>query len=186
MRTKRALLAIAVVIAACSPATKPLPNRAPAPVNAAAGLAPAATATLHDLVGLRVGTVTFLESHAGIIVYGDVSGLGLGAHAVHIHEVGKCEPPFTTAGGHFNPTGRHHGYRNPEGPHLGDLPNIDTPAAGRRHFEFLLPGVTLKGENALLDKDGASIVFHSTRDDYLTDPAGNSGSRIACGVIIAK
>lgn len=142
-----------------------------------------ATAVIRDLAGNRVGTATFTDSYAGVLISATVSGVGLGAHAVHIHSVGKCEPPFASAGGHFNPENKKHGYLNPAGSHLGDLPNVDTPAAGHLTFEFLLPDVTLTGRHALLDADGASIVIHGSRDDYATDPAGNSGARIACGVI---
>jgi Cu-Zn family superoxide dismutase len=168
-----------------TPSARPPASRAPAaPVPAAAMTT--ATATVRDIVGTRIGTVKFTDSYAGVIVAGSLSGLGLGAHGIHIHEIGKCEAPFTTAGGHFNPTNGHHGYRNPAGPHLGDMPNINTPAAGQLHFEFLLPGVTLTGNHRLLDVDGAAIVVHSGGDDYLSDPAGNSGSRIACGIIAAR
>jgi Cu-Zn family superoxide dismutase len=121
-----------------------------------------------------------------VLIVGNVAGLGLGAHAIHVHAIGKCEPPFTTAGPHFNPAGKRHGFQSPQGPHLGDLPNIDTPAAGQLRFEFLLPGVSLKGTNALLDADGASIVIHAGRDDHKTDPSGDSGSRTACGVLIPR
>jgi Cu-Zn family superoxide dismutase len=127
--------------------------------------------------------VNFTDTYAGLLIRGTVSELGLGAHAIHVHAVGRCDPPFTTAGPHFNPENRQHGFRSPNGWHLGDLPNIDTPASGRLTFEFLLPGVTLRGKNALLDADGASIIIHASRDDYVTDPAGDSGSRAACGVI---
>ena len=145
-----------------------------------------AVATLHDLAGARVGSVTFTETYAGILVTGNINGLGLGAHAIHVHETGKCQAPFTTAGAHFNPRGKHHGFLNHDGPHLGDLPNIDTPAAGRLRFELLLPSVTLRGSNALLDGDGAAIVIHGSRDNYYSDPSGDSGARIACGVITLK
>jgi Cu-Zn family superoxide dismutase len=145
-----------------------------------------ATATIRDLAGLKVGTVTFDDTHSGLLISGTVSGLGLGAHAVHIHEVGECDPPFLSAGNHFNPGAKHHGFRSATGAHAGDLPNIDLPAAGSLHFEFLMAGVALKGVNGILGPTGASIVFHTTRDDYLTDPAGNSGSRLACGVIVAR
>lgn len=145
-----------------------------------------ATATLHDASGRRVGTLTLADSYAGVLIHGTIADLGLGAHAIHIHSVGKCEPPFTSAGGHFNPQGRQHGYLNPRGPHLGDLPNLTTPAAGSLTFEYLLPGVTLRGKNAIIDADGASVIIHSSKDDYLTDPAGNSGARAACGVITAR
>jgi Cu-Zn family superoxide dismutase len=142
-----------------------------------------ATAVLHDLAGRRVGDVSFTDSYAGVIIVGTLNGVGLGAHAIHIHEFGKCQPPFTSAGGHFNPDHREHGFSNPLGHHLGDLPNVDTPAAGTLKFEFVLPNVTLEGKNRLLDADGAAIVVHSSHDDYTTDPSGNSGGRIACGVI---
>jgi Cu-Zn family superoxide dismutase len=133
-----------------------------------------------------VGAANFTDTYSGVLIVGNVTGLGLGAHGIHVHAVGKCDAPFTTAGPHFNPASKRHGFQNPQGPHLGDLPNIDTPAAGQLRFEFLLPGVSLKGTNALLDADGASIVIHAGRDDYKTDPAGDSGSRIACGVLIPR
>lgn len=171
------------------PAPSPTaPTRPPA--NPAAATFPSAgtsaTATIRDLSGTRVGTVTLTDTYSGVLVIGSVMNLGLGAHGIHIHSVGKCEAPFTSAGPHFNPLGKQHGFENPHGPHLGDLPNIDTPAAGALRFEMLVPGVTLKGANPLLDKSGAAIVIHAARDDYRTDPAGDSGSRIACGVIIAR
>ena len=167
--------------------TPPSPSpSAPAARPAAPASFTTATATLHDASGRRVGTVTLADSYAGVLIHGTVADLGLGAHAIHIHSVGKCEPPFTSAGGHFNPQGRQHGYLNPRGPHLGDMPNLTTPAAGSLTFEYLLPGVTLKGKNGMLDADGASVVIHAGKDDYLTDPAGNSGARAACGVITAR
>ena len=189
---------MATAVLGCSSAPLPPPPRpttAPAPLPTSPKPTPpppqprpsaVATATLHDLAGARVGTVTFTESYAGLIVVGTINGLGLGPHAVHIHEFGKCQAPFITAGAHVNPHGKHHGFLNADGPHLGDLPNIDTPAAGRLTFEFLLSGATLRGSNALLDADGASIVIHGSRDNYYSDPTGDSGSRIACGVITLK
>ena len=193
MTPRLAIIAAASAVCACSsaaPAPRPLPAPSPTspapapPPSTPRGPALTATATLRDLAGGRVGTVTFTDSYTGVLVSGTVSGLGLGAHGIHIHEVGRCEAPFTSAGAHFNPEHRQHGFKNPQGSHLGDMPNIDTPAAGPLKFEFLLPGVTIKGNNALLDGDGAAIVVHGARDDYLTDPAGNSGGRIACGVIV--
>jgi Cu-Zn family superoxide dismutase len=142
-----------------------------------------ATATIRDLAGAQIGSATFTDTFNGLLISGTVTGLGLGTHGVHIHAVGKCESPFTTAGAHFDPTHKKHGFRIREGPHLGDLPNIDMPPAGTLKFEFLLKGVTVNGPNALLTGDGASIVFHSGRDDFLTDPDGASGARLACGVI---
>lgn len=185
-----ALAALGAGAAGCAPANRAPTPATPAPPSPAAETAPfnpkTATATLHDLAGRNVGSVTLTDTYAGVLITGDVNGIGLGGHAIHIHAVGKCEPPFTTAGAHFNPTNHQHGFKNPQGPHLGDLPNLDTPAAGRLRFDILAPGVTLTGANALLDADGASIVIHSSHDDYASDPAGNSGSRIACGVIKLK
>jgi Cu-Zn family superoxide dismutase len=155
----------------------------PTPANVAATTA---VATLRDASGKQVGTLTLIDTYSGVLITGNVNDLGLGAHGIHVHAVGKCEAPFTTAGGHFNPAGRQHGFRNAMGPHLGDLPNIIMPGAGSHGFEMLLPGVTLKGTNAILDADGAAVVVHAGRDDYTTDPAGNSGGRIACGVITQR
>ncbi|HWL12343.1 MAG TPA: superoxide dismutase family protein, partial [Ureibacillus sp.] len=107
-------------------------------------------------------------------------------HGIHIHEVGKCEKPtFETAGAHFNPLEKQHGIENPQGPHLGDLPNIAPEEDGTVQVEFVAKNLTLEPgmENSLLDKDGSAIVIHEDPDDYKTDPAGNSGTRIACGVI---
>ena len=187
-------VALAVLVAACSQppvttvpvATAPVnpPPAAARPVARSAASFRTATATIRDAAGARVGAATFTDSFAGLLIAGSVEGLGIGAHGIHVHETGKCDAPFTTAGGHFNPEKHHHGFKNPDGPHLGDLPNIDVPASGTLRFEFVLPNVTLRGANALLDADGASIVVHSTRDDFLTDPAGNSGPRLACGVIL--
>ncbi|HEV8215354.1 MAG TPA: superoxide dismutase family protein [Gemmatimonadaceae bacterium] len=186
----RCTLFAAATVMACSsgtttttrvPVTSPPPPASRSPVVVVPGTF--ATATMRDLVGTRVGTVTFLDTYAGLLIRGTVSELGLGAHAIHIHAVGRCEPPFATAGPHFNPGNRQHGFKNQKGWHLGDLPNIDTPASGRLTFELVLPDVSLRGKNALLDGDGAAIIIHASRDDLLTDPAGDSGARAACGVI---
>jgi Cu-Zn family superoxide dismutase len=107
-----------------------------------------------------------------------------GAHGFHIHTTGKCEPPkFESAGGHFNPDESKHGFLNPEGPHAGDMPNIHVPESGKLTVEVLNTLVTVGGENALLDEDGAALVLHADPDDYKSDPAGHAGGRIACGVI---
>ena len=189
------LFALSVVAAACSSTgSSGGAANTPAPAVQVRGLiAPTGTtakATLHDAAGRTVGSVAFSETYGGLLVRGEVSDLGLGAHGIHLHAVGKCEPKppnnaaaFATAGGHFNPEQRVHGFNNQHGHHLGDMPNIVTPAAGKLDFEFVVPGVSLKGVNGILDADGAAIVVHASADDYATDPAGNSGARIACGVI---
>ena len=162
---------------------RPRPEPVAPVVKTTAYAAQTATAAIHDLVGARVGAATFTDTHSGLLVTATVTGLGRGAHGVHIHSVGRCEPPFLSAGPHFNPEKKAHGIRSREGPHRGDLPNIDMPPAGTLKFEFLLPGVTVGGTNPLIGGDGTSIVFHTSGDDHRTDPDGASGSRLACGVI---
>lgn len=144
----------------------------------------AVIADVHDASGRSLGVLTFADAPTGIAVSGRLVGLAPGEHAMHIHAVGRCDPPtFASAGGHWNPTGREHGPRNASGPHLGDLPNIIVNADSVAVIDATSPGGTLRSTNALLDADGASIVVHAGPDDYRTDPAGNSGARIACGVI---
>jgi LPXTG-motif cell wall-anchored protein len=109
-----------------------------------------------------------------------------GEHGIHIHTVGMCEAPgFTTAGGHFNPTTKKHGLNNPEGHHTGDMPNLVLSAGGSATYQTTVAGITLDAGTAtsLFDADGSAVVIHTGPDDLMTDPAGNSGSRIACGVL---
>ncbi len=169
-----------------NPGPSPRSSRPAATPSAPVAPMTQAVANMMDIAGHRVGTLTLTDSYAGLIVSGNLANLGLGAHAIHFHAVGTCVVPFTSAGGHFNPGMKQHGYLNPQGSHLGDLPNIDTPAAGTLRFDMLVTGVTLTGANRLLDADGASVVVHAARDDYTTDPSGDSGGRIACGVIRLK
>jgi Cu-Zn family superoxide dismutase len=148
---------------------------------------PGATATVSGADGIAHGTVTAVESPKGLKITYKAVGLPPGEHGVHIHMTGKCEAPgFTTAGGHWNPTGKMHGSMNPMGPHAGDLPNLKIGANGKGVVSFLVPGATLTtGAEALLDADGAAFVVHAAQDDLKTDPSGNSGGRIACGVFSA-
>jgi Cu-Zn family superoxide dismutase len=143
-----------------------------------------ATATLHDLEMNEVGTVDLKETPNGVLMTVELDGLPEGTHAFHIHETGKCEPPFKSAGGHFNPTGAHHGILSAKGKHAGDLPNIHV-TGGSLTLEVLAAEVTLAEgkDNSLFDDDGSAIVIHEGADDYISNPAGDAGSRIACGVI---
>ncbi len=147
---------------------------------------PAAVARLVDGNGRTVGNATFLQERKGVRILLDVSGLSPGVKAVHIHAVGRCEPPsFDSAGPHFDPTKAEHGTANPRGPHAGDLPNLTVEPSGRGHLETTATRVTLeKGPNSLFNEDGTALVVHANADDYRTDPAGNSGARTACGVIV--
>ena len=143
-----------------------------------------ASAVLKDANGTEVGNVTLTKTPSGVLLSLDLTALPAGEHAFHIHAVGKCEPPdFKSAGPHFNPDETKHGLMNPEGPHAGDMPNLHVPADGKLQIEVLNPTVTLSEEAALLDEDGSAIVIHAGADDYKTDPAGNAGDRIACGVV---
>ncbi len=131
------------------------------------------------------GTATLKQTEKGVLIHAIFQNVPPGWHAMHIHEVGKCEPPdFKTAGGHFNPTHKMHGYMNPSGAHAGDLPNVYADASGKVDVEVLAPDVSLEpGANSLLDGDGSALVLHEKADDYSTNPAGNAGKRIGCAVI---
>jgi Cu-Zn family superoxide dismutase len=134
--------------------------------------------------GAAIGTVTLTQMAKGVHVVADASGLPPGEHAFHIHAVGLCEPPFTSAGGHFNPTDAEHGWNNPNGHHAGDLPNVHIQEDGILAIEYFTDAVTMgEGDTSLFDADGSSIVMHQRPDDYHTDPAGDAGARIACAVV---
>jgi Cu-Zn family superoxide dismutase len=150
--------------------------------------APSATATLKNADGKEVGKASFTPSKEGVKVQVAVAGLPPGKHGIHLHAAAKCDPPdFKSAGPHFNPTEKHHGLHNPEGAHAGDLPNLSVGKDGKAKATFTAKGATLgEGTGALLGGDGTAIVIHADPDDEKTDPAGNSGARIACGVIVKK
>jgi Cu-Zn family superoxide dismutase len=145
-----------------------------------------ARADIQNAQGKSVGTASLRETRDGVLITINVNGLPEGLHAVHIHSVGKCEAPaFTSAGGHFNPLDKKHGLLNPEGPHAGDLTDLYVNKDGAGRYEVFMESVTFgPGKTSIFDLDGSAIVIHSTADDNMTDPAGNSGDRIACGVII--
>jgi Cu-Zn family superoxide dismutase len=147
-----------------------------------------AAAELKNATGQTVGQATFTQVGNVVRVVLEVQGLPPGPKGVHIHEVGKCEgPPFTSAGGHFNPQKRQHGALNPQGPHAGDLPNITVGADGKGRLESTTELVTLMGgPTSILDADGSALVVHAAADDFRTDPTGNSGARVACGVVTKK
>jgi superoxide dismutase, Cu-Zn family len=136
--------------------------------------------------GQSIGSVRAWQTAGGVTFRIDASGLPHGVHGIHVHAAGRCDPPdFASAGPHWNPLAKKHGMNNPAGPHAGDLPNVEVAANGMLGATVTLPGASLtaSGPGALLDADGASLVLHAAADDYLTDPSGNSGPRIACAVL---
>jgi Cu-Zn family superoxide dismutase len=147
-----------------------------------------AHADISNAQGTVIGHATFRPASSGVRVTVNVTQLTTGEHGIHIHNVGKCEAPaFTSAGGHFNPTSAHHGVHNTQDPHphVGDLPNLSVNASGQGKLSFLIPGATLdEGANSLFHDGGTALVIHAKADDLASDPSGNSGDRVACGVIV--
>jgi len=148
---------------------------------------PAAHADVTDAKGATVATARFTQMEGGLRLVVDAKGLPPGMHGIHLHGVGLCEAPdYKSAGAHWNPMGRMHGLESPQGAHAGDLPNLRIGADGSGHLDTMIKGATLTGgHEPVLDADGTALVIHADPDDNHTDPAGNSGGRIACGVVRA-
>jgi Cu-Zn family superoxide dismutase len=144
-------------------------------------VADGALARMHNADGDSVGTVEFRASPFGTMLHLRLAFLPPGVHAFHVHETGECEPPFTSAGGHFNPHGSGHGLMDDDGRHAGDMPNLHVPASGTVNIEIF--NDLLRLDEQLFDDDGAALIIHEGPDDYTTNPAGAAGPRIACGVI---
>ncbi len=147
-----------------------------------------AHADLINTEGKKVGEARLKETPTGVIIKADMKNLPEGWHAFHLHTTGKCDlPDFTSAGGHYNPNGHDHGYLVKTGPHAGDLPNIYVGKNGRASFTFRAKEVTLgQGNNTLFDQDGTALMVHAKADDYKSQPAGDAGGRIVCGVVRKK
>ena len=145
-----------------------------------------AHADLINAQGEKTGTVALTEGTGGVQVSASVEKLPPGFHAFHVHAVGKCDgPDFKSAGGHFNPLHKQHGLKNPQGSHVGDMADIEVGADGKGSAKTVAHGATLSGgESSLFHPDGTTLVIHASQDDGMTDPAGNAGARIACGVIV--
>ena len=177
---------LAFALAACgSPDSPQEPADAPTTTSAASaaaadGSAMRAVAMLRTAAGESAGTATITSTDASTMVSLSAEGLPPGQHGVHVHMTGRCEPPtFESAGGHWNPGGAQHGLENPQGQHAGDMPNLTVGPDGRGTLEYQLEGGTFEG---LMDADGSAFVVHASADDQRTDPSGDSGDRIACGV----
>jgi superoxide dismutase, Cu-Zn family len=185
-----AVLIAALGLSACGgdggPAVEVTPDTME-PGDAAADEGLEAVAVLRNRQGQEIGEATFRQEGDAVVMVIDARNLEGGERAIHIHEVGVCEPPdFQSAGGHFNPEDRAHGFDHPEGPHAGDLRNLVVdPDDGIGHATYRLETVSLRSgtPNSLLDGDGTAVVIHADADDYRSQPAGDAGDRIACGVI---
>lgn len=145
-----------------------------------------ATVELKDAQGQSVGTVMLMQEGNGIHFKGQFMNMPAGPHGIHVHAVGTCTPDFAAAGPHYNPAGKQHGLENPAGAHAGDLPNIEISADGKGSLDHKNMMLTMTpGPMSVYDADGSAIIVHANADDYKTDPSGNSGGRIACGVVPA-
>jgi Cu-Zn family superoxide dismutase len=177
LRHRAAALLAAIALAACGgQARGPGGTKLPEPT---------ANASLFDTSGTRVGLVSFSEVDGNGRMGVSVSGLSPGNHGMHIHENGACTPPaFESAGRHFNPGAKQHGLLNPEGPHAGDLPNLVVEADGSADTTFAVATSLLaQGSGSMIGAQKRAFVIHANPDDQKTDPSGNSGTRVVCGVI---
>ena len=146
----------------------------------------AAVAELTNTSGQSVGTARFTQAGNVVRILVEAKGLPPGPHGAHVHAVGKCDPPdFNSAGPHFNPTNKQHGALNPQGSHAGDLPNLTVGPDGTGRMETTTEQLSLgSGPSSVWDADGSALVVHANADDFKTDPTGNSGARVACGVLV--
>lgn len=136
--------------------------------------------------GDMIGTAELTENEEGVTILLGLQDLEPGTKAIHFHETGQCDAPdFESAGGHFNPTDASHGLDHPEGPHAGDLPNIEIGEDGTINDELVAENVSMTSgeENSLVREGGTSLVVHESADDGETQPSGDSGARIACGIV---
>ncbi len=176
----RRILLVAVVATGVACSAEKAEPAADTTLAAADAPAPTARAMMRDATGRELGELMISEDAGRVSVRGTLHSLPPGEHGFHLHMAARCEPPFASAGDHWNPSEKKHGLENPAGPHFGDLPNMTVEADSTATFNFTTAEGSLA---ALLDFDGASLIVHADRDDLRTDPGGNSGDRIACGIV---
>jgi Cu-Zn family superoxide dismutase len=183
--SQKAFLAVPAILllAACQPADEPTdtetPEAAATPEAELLGTADLATAD-----GTAAGTARLSATGDEVTIHVELAGLPAGTHAVHLHTTGACDAPkFESAGGHLNPEGKQHGTANPEGSHLGDLGNVEIAADGSGSIETAIRANRADALAAIFDTDGTAVMVHAGADDNMTDPSGNAGDRIACGVL---
>jgi Cu-Zn family superoxide dismutase len=163
---RQLLLFLPVLLAACETVSEPQGGPPMALINTS---------------GQQIGTVRAWQTAGGVSFHIEAAGLPHGVHGIHVHPIGRCDPPdFASAGTHWNPTNRQHGLNNPQGPHAGDMPNVTVAANGVLSETVVLPHASMA---QLVDQDGSSIMIHANADDYVSQPSGNSGPKIACAVI---
>lgn len=182
MRSQKiAPVCLALIVTACGPTPEGEEMLQAPPQEEATELG---TAVISDAQGELVAQATLGERGGSLFLSVEASKLPGGSHGFHLHAIGQCEAPeFKSAGGHLNPDARQHGSDNPAGKHFGDLPNLVGDDAGNARMEVELSGDAQGSLGALFDADGTAVVIHADADDYATDPTGNAGSRIACGVL---
>lgn len=174
----------ATTLAAATALAAPALAQDTAQDSASAGNPEAQAVEMKMQDGSSAGTASLIPTPRGVLIEAQLSGLPEGVHGFHIHETGTCEGDFTSAGGHYNPSDAEHGYLAENGPHPGDMPNFTAASDGSAKFSVFNPMVMIEGGEAPLnDSDGSALMVHSGADDYISQPSGDAGDRIACGVI---
>lgn len=191
MKKSISILALPLLLAACGPDRDPTSAETTGDADERSDIDMSEVSQIYsaDLIsseGASVGTVMVTTGDGGNISLA-LTDMNAGTYAMHLHETGKCDTPdFKSAGAHWNPTGKDHGRENPQGAHAGDLPNLVVETDGGVKQVIELPDNSAANMPKLLDDDGAAFILHARADDMISDPAGNAGARIVCGILTAS